>query len=369
MIDDYSATVISAVKTTVYGIPIRNVWHMLLYAWNEPPPSPYWRMSVEESPSLDALLTAMLLKLIRQRLRIGIGASYVPEQRMLRGVRGRIHFTSSLKQRAFERGQAYCEFEQYSINAPKNQIIRSTLFHLVRAGQFGSNLKQAEELRHATRWMMRVLDGIDLIELTPDFIQRQQMERHDRDYRIMLAICNLILQRQLPTEDSGNIYLSQLERDRLTLHHVYEQFINNFYRHHLQNWTVRSQKTLSWHEKTTNVYLPIMRPDLVLEENETGRIVILDTKFTAKSLKTNQWGKEIFDSSHLYQIYAYLKTQEHFSEQHRQMTGILLYPAIRGELSEKIKLQGQHIRIECVDLAVSWQRVEQRLLDVMTGVD
>lgn len=365
MIDKGSFCSTSTVQSA-YGIPIRNLWYMLLYAWKETPRSPYWQMvDVEESPSLDALLASILIKIVQQRLRIGLGCSYMAEQRLLRGVRGRIHFTNSLKQNAFGRGQTFCEFEHYSVNAPKNQIIRSTLFHLARVGQFGPDQVRAEKLRHTIRWLVRTLDGIDLIELTPDFIHRQQAKRHDHDYRVMLAICDLILQRRLPTEDAGQVYVSQLERDRLVLHHLYESFVANFYRYHLRHWAVRPQTKLIWHEETPNPYLPNMRPDLRLEEASSGRIVILDTKFTAKSLKEDQWGKEMFASAHLYQIYAYLRTQEHLSDQHQQATGILLYPAIHDELSEKVELQAHQIRIECVNLAAPWQNIEQRLLDVI----
>ena len=54
-----------------------------------------------------------------------------------RGVRGRINFAESLKQRTLERGQMVCEFQGYSANSLKNQIIRSTLARLVKVGQFG----------------------------------------------------------------------------------------------------------------------------------------------------------------------------------------------------------------------------------------
>lgn len=355
-------------KKTEYGIPIRNLWHMLLYAWNEMPHAPYWQMiDIESSPSLDALLAFLLVKIMQQRLRIGLGSSYMPEERLLRGVRGRIHFTKSLKMRAFERGQAYCEFEHYSVNAPKNQIIRSTLLYLAQTGQFGPDWKQAEELRHAIRLLVRLLDGVDLIELTPEFIHRVQTERHDRDYRVMLSICDLILQRKLPTEYDGQVYSSQLARDRLVLYKVYESFVFNFYRYQLGHWKVRQQRVLPWHERSPNSYLPKMKPDLELQEKESGRIVILDTKFTAKSLKENRWGKEMFDSSHLYQMYAYLRTQEHLSDEHQQSEGILLYPTIREELFETIKLPQHQIRIESVDLATPWQSIEQRLLQVIEG--
>lgn len=361
---DFSS--ITPAQTTEYGIPIRNLWHMLLYAWNETPRSPYWEMvDVEKAPSLDALLASFLIKLMQQRLRIGLGCSYMVEQQTLRGIRGRVQFTKSLKQRTFERGQALCEFENYSINAPKNQIILTTLFHLAQVGEFGPHQKQAEELRHGLRKLVRTLDGIDLIELTADFIHRQQAERHDHDYRVMLAICDLIRQRQMPTEYVGQQYVSQLERDRFVLHRLYERFVANFYRFHLSGWTISPQKSLNWHEKSSNTYLPVMKPDLWLQEEETRRIIVLDTKFTASSLIENRWGKEIFNSSHLYQLYAYLSTQAHLSQYHQQAVGILLYPAVQDELREVVVLQQHNIYIECVNLGAAWPQIEQSLLDLI----
>ena len=108
-----------------------------------------------------------------------------------------------------------------------------------------------------------------------------------------------------------------------------------------------------------------MQPDLVIQNNRSGEIIVLDTKFTAKSLIENEWGKEIFDPSHLYQLYAYLSSQTHMSEEHRKASGILLYPAVRAKLSERIELQDHVIRIECVDLSAPWQEIESQLLELI----
>ncbi|MCL4298453.1 MAG: hypothetical protein KJ077_22140 [Anaerolineae bacterium] len=355
-----------AVQWTEYGIPIRNLWYMLLYAWNQVPLKNYWHMEdIENAPTLDALLASILMRLIQQRLRIGLGCSYVNEAQPLRGIRGHIDFTKSLKYRLFEQGQAFCEFQQYSANAPKNQIIRSTLARLVQTGQFGPDLVRADELRHNLRWLTRVLDGIDLIELKLDFIRRQQLGRNDGDYRLMLAICELILQRQMPTESMGQHRLPTLDREMLVLYRIYERFVANFYQMHLKGWTVTPQKSLSWHEKSPNQYLPSMCPDLVLEEKRSRRIIILDTKFTTNSLIENRWGKSVFDSAHLYQLYAYLKTQEHLMGQYRTASGILLYPAIHSPFSEEIELQDHTLRIECIDLSAPWQNIERHLLELI----
>src|SRR5512147_2089034 len=118
----------SITQFTEYGIPIRNLWHMLLYAWNETPLKHEWAWeAVEQAPTLDALLASILIKLVQQRLRIGLGHEYVAEKRGLSGPRGRIDFAESLKNRSIERGQLVCEFQGYNANSLKNQIIRSTL--------------------------------------------------------------------------------------------------------------------------------------------------------------------------------------------------------------------------------------------------
>jgi 5-methylcytosine-specific restriction enzyme subunit McrC len=360
----------SDVQWTEFGIPIRNLWYMLLYTWNELPITNHGHLEdFEQAPALDALLASILKKLVNQRMRIGLGCSYMNEARALQGIRGKINFTESLKQRTFERAQVFCEFEQYSVNAPKNQIIRSTLARLVYLGRFGPDQALAEELRHNLRWLTRALEGIDLIELKLDFIRRQQLGRNDGDYRLMLAICELILQRQLPADSPGQYNLPGIDRDALIMYRIYERFVANFYRVHLDGWIVSPQKRFSWHEKFPNQYLPSMQPDLVLEEKSSGRIVTLDTKFTAKSFSENQWGKQEMDSSHLYQMFAYVKSQEHLSEQYLNSSGILLYPAINSNFSEKIELPGHIIRIESIDLTLSWQVIEENLLDLINKKD
>lgn len=352
-----------SIHYTEYGIPIRNLWHMCLYAWNDVSIQRHWSMDIaEDAPTLDALLASVLAGLVQQRLRIGLGRSYVNEHQSIRGIRGRIDFAESLKYQTFEKGQAYCDFQQYSANAPINQIIRSTLTRLVQVGEFGPNQKQAYELRHTLRTLVRALDGIDLIELKLDFIRRQQINRNDGDYHLMLAICELILMRQMPSEQEGQSRLPELEREALVLHNIYERFVANFYRIHLRGWKVSAQKQLDWHAKSQPRFMPSLRPDIMLEENQTGRIIILDTKFTAQSLVENQWGSQTFDSSHLYQLYTYLRTQENVSESHKSASGILLYPAVNQKLSEKIELDHHVMRVERVDLSRPWPDIEHELI-------
>src|SRR5688572_1812158 len=175
---------------------------------------------------------------MQQRLRIGLGHDYVDESNILRGIRGRINFAETIKQHALERGQLICEFQGYRANSLKNQIIRSTLARLVKVGQFGPEPARVREMQQKLRRLLRDLDGIDFIELTPDLIRRQLYARggYDHDYRLMLSICDLIIQRQMPGDVEGNTsaLVPLIDREMLVLFNIYERFVANFYRLHLK---------------------------------------------------------------------------------------------------------------------------------------
>ena len=95
--------------------------------------------------------------------------------------------------------------------------------------------------------------------------------------------------------------------------------------------------------------------------------MIVDTKFTAGSLVQNQWGKPVYESSHLYQLYAYLRSQEQVSAGYRSVEGVLLYPAVKTRLSERVALQGHVMRIDCVDLAAEWEEAERQSSMLVAG--
>jgi 5-methylcytosine-specific restriction enzyme subunit McrC len=326
-----------------------------------------WHAAVESAPCLDALLASVLADLMQQRLRIGLGRNYRTDASLIRGVRGRVDFTASVTRLALQHGQTYCRYQTFSPNVPANQIVRSTLALLAQVGEFGETI-HANRLRQRMRRLVRQLDMVDLIELKPELIRRQRLIRHDADYRMMLAICYLICERQIPTQSRGNESLPALDRDAMTLYRVFEKFVANFYRLHLAGWTVKPQEVFHW-PATKASYLPVLNPDLVVRCIASGSIVILDTKFTAKVLTTGLWGKLTFNRDHLFQIYAYLRSQEEQSRYHQSATGVLLYPTVQHAVSETIEIQGHRICWETVDLSRPWKEIEGRLLEVFRRLE
>jgi len=206
---------------TSSGIPYRNLWYMMLYAWNEPPDLTNQIIGdIGDAPSLDGLLCLILIRLVQQRFRIGLGRDYLMESNPIRGIRGKINFGESLKRNLFDKGQSYCQYYVYHMNVPKNQIIRTTLMKMIRLGNFGPDESFANKLRQNLRVIVRAMDGIDFVELNRDLIERQQLGRNDRDYRIMLSICKLLLQKQLPTDKHGQTNIRDLDRESIVFHRL-----------------------------------------------------------------------------------------------------------------------------------------------------
>lgn len=352
-------------KATEFGIPIRNVWHMLLYTWGDLRWLRRWSGEIDAAPSMNGLLASVLAKLVSQRIRIGLGREYVDVSRQIPGIRGQVDFDRSLRNRTFDRGEAFCSYQSFEVDAPRNQIIRSMLARLISSGDFGTDRNRTNELRHRLRLLVRTMEGVQLVPLSLASIRTLQLGRNDADYSLMLSICAYLLERMLLTEQAGRSPSSSLDRTQLTLHSIFEKFVAAFYRHHLTGWDLRTQSRLEWPATPSNSRLPAMYPDLTMRPPNDAPPIILDTKFTARSLSGGKYGKATYDSGHLYQLYAYLRTQEDVSEGHARARGILLYPAIKEMVSDQYVLQGHTLAIETVDLAADWLDVEARLLAVV----
>lgn len=353
------------IAVTSNNVPIRNIWHMLLYAWKEHRLIGKWAVDVESAPTLDALLSRILANLVRQRIRIGLGRDYRPHEQTIRGIRGRVDFSTSLKRMTFPEGKAHCRFQTFSPNVLKNQIVRSTLHLMAAKGYFGNNQQGAAALKHDLRCLVRDLDHIDMIELKSEVVRRQQQQRDDHDYRMMILICSLIVQHLMPTQSEGTSQLYQVDMSWKFVCRVYEQFVASFYSMHLTNWKVWPQKTLYWPTEGGDSFLPVMKPDIVMQHKHTGKVVIIDTKLTAKSLIVGQFGNLTFNRDHLFQLYAYVRSQTEQGTNWESATGMLLYPTVSQSLSESVIVQGHSLRWETIDLTKPWQEIEADLLGLV----
>jgi 5-methylcytosine-specific restriction enzyme subunit McrC len=151
------------------------------------------------------------------------------------------------------------------------------------------------------------------------------------------------------------------------LRSLFEKAVRGFYRFHLRNlgWDVGVKK-LNWHinyiDDGLDELLPSMKTDMILDNKNENRRVVIDTKFTS-ILKPGQFGSDTLRSGYLYQMYAYLMSQQDSSDPLDQnSSGILLHPEIGGSIDKSVVIQKKTIRFMTVNLAGTLEEMKRQLL-------
>ena len=164
-----------------------------------------------------------------------------------------------------------------------------------------------------------------------------------------------------------NAFSKQWNQDLLTN----EKAIAGFYDVTLaqRGWRVHSQKTLHWNTGNMTdgigTILPSMRADTVLDHTASSRRIIIDTKFTS-ILKPGFHRDQTLASGHIYQIYAYLRSQEGLNDPLADTaSGMLLHPAVACSVDESVDIQGHKIRFATVNLDATSREIRRRLLELI----
>ena len=113
--------------------------------------------------------------------------------------------------------------------------------------------------------------------------------------------------------------------------------------------------------------MPQMQTDIVLDgppadEHGHGHRIVIDTKFTS-ILKTGRSGSQGLKSGYIYQMYAYLRSQESDSDPGSlDSSGLLLHPSVGEDVDESAVIQGHRIRFATVDLAADSTAIRAQLI-------
>jgi 5-methylcytosine-specific restriction enzyme subunit McrC len=347
-------------------IPVRNLWLLMLYASDLVRLSGEAWIKLEEDPErLPDLVAKLLCRAVEQRLRRNLSSGYAQKDEVLRRVRGRIDLLRTVRHRLLERGQVACRFEQLTLDTPRNRFVR---FALERVAL----LVSSPEWRHTCLRLAADLSllGVGSARPTPVQLSADQFGRGDADDRLMVALAQLACDLALPTEEGGAARLFAPGRDIAWVRRLYEKAVAGFYAVVLpaRGWTVQAGQQLQWQRGAWTAGIPDILPgmwtDIVLDRAEEQRRIVIDTKFNA--LLTNGWYREeTLRSGYVYQIYAYLRSQEG-DQVANSAEGLLLHPSVSGEIvDEAVEIQGHLIRFSTVDLSLPAGKIRERLLAVV----
>ena len=356
-------------------IPVRNIWLLMLYAsqlYRELPDAR--RVALEEAPDdIPELVAELLANAVEWRMRRNLTVGYRRRSDVLNRVRGRIDLLRTERGQLLQRGQVACTFDELTIDTPRNRCVREALLLLARIVRREPLERMCRELA-ARMALAGVRDEPDARRISGQILS-SGAGWMDAEERRMLAAARLAFDLVIPTEAAGNALLAMADRDANPGWKLYEYAVAGFYGAVLRDrgWNVRHGQHMSWRleEGSPSVrdLMPQMITDITLERSNVanagnGQRIVIDTKFMS-ILTAGQHGNHTFKSENIYQMYAYLRSQEDTGDPlWRTATGVLLYPSLALPYDEMATIQGHQIRFATVDLASDTPTIRQQLLRI-----
>ena len=361
---------------SIGSIPVRNIWLLLLYAsrlYRELPASR--RVELEDAPDdIPKLVAEILTNAVDRRLRRNLSHGYQSRRADLSRVRGRIDLFRTERRQLLQRGRVACVFEELTVDTPRNRYVKAALTHIAGVVNDADLERRCRDL--AFRMERSGVVGHLDPRYTGNAVLLDTVGWVDVHERRMLAAAGLALNLAIPTEQSGMALLPIVNRSETEGWRLYENAVAGFYDVALYDcgWKVKHGSRIRWPASNStpgfHAIMPEMVTDIVLEHREHGapapslRIVI-DTKFTS-IVARGQFGQQMLKIGHIYQLYAYLRSQEQPSEPiTRDSEGVLLYPSLGVDYNESTTIQGHRVAFATVDLAADTQTIRSQLLRIV----
>jgi 5-methylcytosine-specific restriction enzyme subunit McrC len=336
-------------------IPIRNVYYLLCYAWNRLKEGAVVDVSQAGTNELADLFARVLLGGIRHLRRRGLEQGYEPMVAELAGVRGRIDIVATSRRFLDKHGRALCEFDELTFNTLPNQILKATLAVLIDVETLDGELRK--DARRAIQEFRAVQDQ----PLRRDAFRRVHLHTNNRHYRFLLSVCELVMRACLPDEEGGHHKFRDFVRDDQLMPKVFEDFVFNFFRIERSDFDT-GRDLIAWQATSENDpqlrFLPGMRTDISLRR--PGRTVIIDTKYYRETFQQH-YDRQSIHSSHLFQLFAYLKNLEPRGGADATAEGILLYPVVKDSVDLRYEMHGHHLRVRTVNLMQDWHQIYTEL--------
>ena len=335
-------------------IPVRNIWLLFLYASQLARFEGRFNSEVEESSDLKSLIARLLCHVTEMRLRRNLSFGYRTRQEVLRRVRGRIDILKTYSEDLLHKGEVACRYSDLTINTPRNRLVRAAHRKLasLRLDLDGGLSQRCSILSHSLGRLGVSADLPSRAEIASD-----QIARHEQDDRMLVALARAVFNLILPTEEYGNRSLLAARRELTDFPRLFEKAIGNLFAAELSRddgWRVFQSKQHKWPVEYGSLgiatYLPSMETDIIIENVQAGRRIVVDTKFT-HILARSRFGGLRFKTGHMYQLYAYLRSQERADDpMSLHAAGVLLYPSTGLQIDETALIQGHHIRFVTIDL-------------------
>ena len=347
--------------TTDKGIPIKNIYYMLTYAFQVLKQSNYSRIAAEEFQNTEDLFAAILSIGLAHQRKQGLYREYSTQHETLPVMRGKLDIQRTIRTRLQGKQLLSCEFDELSEDNLCNQILKSTAVILMRTESV------SPQRRAALRKVLRHFDNITVID--PSLISWTQLRlrRFNQTCQMLLNICWFVLDGLLQTTEPGRYCMAKFSDQHMA--RLYERFILEYYRRHhtylqadaLQvRWALDEQT-----DRDSLRFLPIMQTDIALRRGE--KTLIIEAKYYSNPLQS-QYGNHTLHSGNLYQIFTYVKNMDPGGT--GNVCGMLLYAKTGSTISPdwNYSMNGSRISAKTLDLNADFPAITHQLDQIAESV-
>lgn len=335
------------------NILIRNIYYMLAYAFRDFRFNMYKKINGENFEDIHNLFAEILIRSVSCQLKQGLYKTYVNQEGALPVIRGKIDM---LKTRAVQQNNpyhVYCNYDELTVNNPYNQVVKTTLQHLVKCPDVDESRKRA------IRQILRCFASVDSTDLKSTRFDQFCFDRNNQNYQMLINICRLIFENRIMTTEKGNYKLYTLSDDQMA--RLFEKFVLAYYRREHPETKPRVSH-INWdiiEEESTIGILPVMQTDIMLTIGD--RTLIIDTKYYGESLNVH-FDKNKIHVDHLRQIYTYV--MEYDKDRTGLVDGMLLYAKTQEDVvpnGQMKKPVGNTIYFRTLDLNQNFEEIAKQL--------
>lgn len=333
-------------------IPVRNIYHMLAYAFQTLHRKGFKDVATEEFGNAADLCAAILAKGIGILVKRGLGREYLERTEELSSPRGRIEISDSVKTLCAARKRLVCTRDEFSADSRENRILKVTMKTLLRADIAA---ERKRDLRRLADYFAEV-DDVNVRRIDWNV----QFNRGNGIYRTLLAVCYLVDKGLLQTDAAGKTRLADFF-DEQRMSRLYEKFILEYYKKEWPGIQVRAAQIPWAVDDGKREMLPVMQSDIMLIRN--GKFLIIDAKYYSQTTQAHH-ARRTLHSANLYQIFTYVKNQDaYLTEIPHEVSGLLLYAKTDEEMvpEQEYRMSGNRIGVRTLDLDCDFQRIAGQL--------
>lgn len=336
------------------NILVNNIYHMLAYAFQVLHQSNYEKIASEPFENVQDLFAAILAKGIAQQLKQGLHREYISKTEDLSVLHGKLEINGTIRNMIQNRKILSCEFDELSENNVFNQILKTTVMLLLK--EKGVREESKVDLKK------EMLFFSDIDEINPELIRWDMLRftRNNQGYRMLLSICQFVLEGLLLTTEKGEYKLAQfLDEQRMC--RLYEKFILEFYRQEVHEVRARASR-IDWDlDDGISALLPTMQSDIMLTRG--NKTLIIDAKYYSRTTQV-QFDKHTVHSNNIYQIFTYVKNQD--KGQTGNVAGLLLYAKTDEEITPdmSVTISGNRISAKTLDLNCEFEEIAKQLKSI-----